>query len=65
MIKNNNLQKVPCMEEMLKHLMYNDCLKFLYHKKEYEELFRLIRREYEKIIFDESELEDKDRKKAL
>ena len=50
---------------MLKHLMYNDCLKFLYHKKEFEELFRLIKREYEKLMIDGSDPEDADRKKAL
>ena len=49
---------------MLKHLMYNECLKFLYHKKEFEELFRLIKREYEKIIKDESD-PDNEEKKAI
>lgn len=45
--------------------MYNDCLKFLYYKKEFEELFRLIKREYEKIIREEGDPENEDKKKAL
>jgi hypothetical protein len=65
MLKNNNLQKAPCIEEMINHLMYKDCLKFLYHKKEFEELFRVIKREYEKIITGVDDPVKEDRKKAL
>ena len=51
---------------MMKQLMYNECLKFLYHKKEFEELFRLIKREYEKIkiIKVEGGPDNEDKKKA-
>lgn len=50
---------------MIENMMYNECLKFLYHKKEFEELFRLIKREYEKIkIIEDESGPDKDKKKA-